>query len=119
MRPNSWPIRPLKRRFPLAADGPSSSSEPDALMDNASRVMSGILRFCVYIGDPTLLWELRACLQRIGCVAEQRRAHELEVYVPDARNEKEGRRRLDICLASWQAKNVGVEAYVQDAVPAA
>ena len=75
--------------------------------------------FCVYVSDPSLLWELRACLQRAGCVAEQRRAHELEVYVPDARGAKEGRRKLDVCLARWQARNVGIEAYVLEAVHAA
>jgi hypothetical protein len=48
----------------------------------------------------------------MGCVAEQRRAHELEVYLPDARNDKDGRRNLDVRLASWQARNMGVEAYV-------
>jgi hypothetical protein len=32
--------------------------------------------------------------------------------MPDARSEKEARPELDVCLASWQAKNVGVEAYV-------
>jgi hypothetical protein len=47
----------------------------------------------VYISDPPLVWELRACLQRSGCVAEQRRAHELEVYLPSARSEKDARRR--------------------------
>lgn len=65
------------------------------------------------------MWELRACLQRIGCVAEQRRSHELEVYVPQARNERAGRRKLDVCLASWQVKNAGVEAYVVETARAA
>jgi hypothetical protein len=32
--------------------------------------------------------------------------------MPDARSEKEARPELDVCLASWQARNVGVEAYV-------
>jgi hypothetical protein len=66
----------------------------------------------IYISDPSLLWELRACLQRSGCVAEQRRSHELEVYLPGARDEKDARRKIDVCLALWQVKNPGVEAYV-------
>lgn len=53
----------------------------------------------VNISDPPLLWELRACLQRSGCVAEQRRVHELEVYLPSARSEKDERRKIDVCLA--------------------
>jgi hypothetical protein len=51
-------------------------------------------------------------------VAEQRRAHELEVYMPEERSEKQARGRLNVCLASWQARNVRVEAYIVDAVPA-
>jgi hypothetical protein len=66
----------------------------------------------VYISDPRLLWKLRACLHRSGCVAEQRRAHELEVYLPGARNKMDARRKIDVCLALWQVKNPGVEAYV-------
>jgi hypothetical protein len=73
----------------------------------------------VYISDPPLLWELRACLQRSGCVAEQRRAHELEVYLPSARNEKDARRKIDVCLALWQVKNPGIEAYVMPTAEAA
>jgi hypothetical protein len=66
----------------------------------------------VYISDPPSLWELRACLQQSGCVAEQRRAHELEVYLPGGRNLKDARRKINVCLARWQVKNPGVEAYV-------
>jgi hypothetical protein len=74
--------------------------------------------FHVYLSVPSLLWDLRAALQRVGCVAEQRRAHELEVYIPEAGTEKQARRHLNLSLASWQARNVGVEARVVDAVPA-
>jgi hypothetical protein len=73
----------------------------------------------IYISHPSMLWELRACLQRSGCVAEQRRAHELEVYLPSARNEKDARRKIDVCLALWQVKNPGVEAYVMPTAEAA
>jgi hypothetical protein len=51
-------------------------------------------------------------------VADQRRAHELEVFVPSGRSEREARRKLDVCLASWQTSNVGVETYVLEAVQA-
>ena len=73
----------------------------------------------VYISHPALLWDLRACLQRSGCVAEQRRAHELEVYLPNARNDHDARRKVNVCLALWQVKNPGVEAYVLTPVRAA
>jgi hypothetical protein len=74
---------------------------------------------CVYISHPPLLWKLRAYLQRVGCIAEQRRAHELEVYLPDARSDKDGRRNLDVSLASWQWRNMGVETYVIETARAA
>lgn len=73
----------------------------------------------IYISHPSLLWEIRACLQRSGCVAEQRRAHELEVYLPSARNENDARRKVDVCLALWQVKNPGVEAHVARTTEAA
>jgi hypothetical protein len=66
----------------------------------------------IYISHPSLLWDLRACLHRSGFVAEQRRTHELEAYLPSARNENDARRKVDVCLAFWQVKNPGVEAYV-------
>jgi len=73
----------------------------------------------VYISHPSLLWDLRVCLQRSGCVAEQRRTHELEVYLPAARNGNDARRKVDVCLALWQVKNPGVEAYVMPSAEAA
>jgi len=48
-------------------------------------------------------------------VAEQRRAHELEVYLRSARNENDARRKVDVCLALWQVKNPGVEALIRTA----
>jgi hypothetical protein len=73
----------------------------------------------VFISDPTLLHDLRKFLQRAECVAEQRRAHELEVFLPQAVSEAQARRELDIYLATWQAMNPGIEAYVVDSNDAA
>jgi len=47
-------------------------------------------------------------------VAEQARAHELDVYVPSAPNERQARRELDIYLTVWQVSNPGIAAYVID-----
>jgi hypothetical protein len=41
----------------------------------------------------------------------------LEVYVPQARNERQARRKLSVHLATWQAANPGVEAYIVDGPP--
>jgi hypothetical protein len=66
----------------------------------------------VYISDPSLLRNLEELLRRTGFVAEQCRSHELEVSVPSAPNEPQARRELNVCLATWQALNRGVEAYI-------
>jgi hypothetical protein len=68
----------------------------------------------IFISDPVLLHDLRAFLQRAECVAEQRRSHELEVYLPQTTSEAHARRKLDVHLANWQALNPGIEAYVVD-----
>jgi hypothetical protein len=71
----------------------------------------------VYISDPRMLMNLQAFLRRAGCVAEERRSHELEVYVPDIGDGKQARREVNVYLASWQAQNPGVEAYIVESSP--
>jgi hypothetical protein len=66
----------------------------------------------VYISDPSLLQNLEELLRRTGFIAEQCRSHELEVFLPSAPNEPQARRELNVCLATWQALNRGVEAYI-------
>jgi hypothetical protein len=66
----------------------------------------------VYISDPSLLRNLEELLRRTGFVTEQCRSHELEVCVPSAPSEAQARRELNVCLATWQALNRGVEAYI-------
>jgi uncharacterized protein YggU (UPF0235/DUF167 family) len=66
----------------------------------------------VFISHPQLLFDLQAALRRAGCVAEQRRSHELEVYIPDAPSDGQARRELDAYLATWQSTHPGVEAYI-------
>jgi hypothetical protein len=59
-----------------------------------------------------MLMNLQYFLRRTGCVAEQCRAHELEVFVPSAPSADQARREVNVYLASWQARNPGVETYV-------
>jgi hypothetical protein len=66
----------------------------------------------VYISDPSVLGNLEELLRRTGFVAEQSRLHELEVFAPSAPDEAQARRELNVCLATWQALNRGVEAYI-------
>jgi hypothetical protein len=68
----------------------------------------------VYISDPDQILNLQQFLRQAGCVAERRRSHELVVYLPDAPSEAQARREVNVYLASWQARNRGVEAYVLD-----
>jgi len=68
----------------------------------------------VYISDPNQLISLQQFLRQTGCTAERRRSHELVVCIPCAPNEAQARREVNVYLASWQARNRGVEAYVLD-----
>jgi len=61
---------------------------------------------------PGLPRDLQAFLRRADCVAEQCRPDRLEVYVPHAPNEEQARRELNGYVATWQAANRGVEAYI-------
>jgi hypothetical protein len=56
--------------------------------------------------------DLRAFLERADCVFREYGAYEFEVDIPHAPSEAQGRRELDIYLASWQVMNRGVETYV-------
>jgi hypothetical protein len=66
----------------------------------------------VFISNPSSLRDLQDFLRRADCIAEQCRPNQLEVYVPSASNDDRARRHVNIFLATWQAKNQGVEAYV-------
>jgi hypothetical protein len=68
----------------------------------------------VFISHPGSLQDLGAFLERAECAVESCHGHYLEVRLPHAYSEAQGRRELDIYLASWQAANPGVEAYVVD-----
>ena len=68
----------------------------------------------IYISDPEQIVNLQQFLRQAGCVAERRRSHELVVYLPGAPSEAQARREVNVYLASWQARNRGVEAYVLD-----
>jgi len=68
----------------------------------------------VFLSDHAALRGLQEFLRRADCVAEQARAHELDVYVPSAPNERQARRELEIYLTVWQVSNPGIEAYVID-----
>jgi hypothetical protein len=69
----------------------------------------------VYISDPNQLISLQQFLRQTGCTTERRRSHELVVCIPCAPNEAQARREVNVYLASWQARNRGVEAYIVEA----
>ena len=66
----------------------------------------------VFISDPSSLRDLQAFLRRADCIAEQCRPNQLEVYVPTASSDGRAERHVNIYLATWQARNQGVEAYI-------
>jgi hypothetical protein len=71
----------------------------------------------VYISDPALFRDLCAFLQRAECTVGPRHGQDVEVEVPLAYSEAQARRELEIYLATWQAMNPGVEAYIVDRAP--
>jgi hypothetical protein len=66
----------------------------------------------VSISHPRLLTNLQYFLRRAACVAEQRPPHELEVSIPSAPSADQARREVNVYLASWQARNPGVETSI-------
>jgi hypothetical protein len=70
----------------------------------------------VFISHPDLADDLCAFLERAKCVVERCQAHDVEVHLSDAHSNAQGRRELDIYLATWQATHPGVEVYVVDRV---
>jgi hypothetical protein len=74
----------------------------------------------VYVNDPVAMPQLRAHLEAAGCQVGERDSYHLEVRLlrplPD---EQQAQREVDVFLATWQALNPGVEAYVVeiDALP--
>jgi hypothetical protein len=66
----------------------------------------------VFLNNPASLRNLQDFLRRAECIAEQCRSDELEVYVPGAPSDEQARRELNVYLATWQANNPGVEAYI-------
>ena len=51
----------------------------------------------VFVSDHSALRSLQEHLRRAECVAEQARAHELEVYVPSAPSDRQARRGRGLC----------------------
>lgn len=73
----------------------------------------------VFISHPPSLQDLCAFLERADCVVQRCHAHDVEVHLPRAYSESQARRELDIYLATWQATNPGIEAYVVERDPIA
>jgi hypothetical protein len=66
----------------------------------------------VYISEPSARPTLRDFLERHECVVRERNAYELDIDVTRALSEEQAHRELDVYLATWQAFNPGIEAYV-------
>ena len=70
----------------------------------------------VFVSNPRLLFDLQFFLRRMGCATTHVHSHELEVEVPGAPSEAQGRREVQLYLALWQGRKqpADVEAYVVD-----
>jgi hypothetical protein len=80
-----------------------------------AKVRSGELRgeaLNVFINDPSVVPDLRAHLEAAGCLVRERDAYYLEVRLPRIASDLQAQREVDVFVATWQALNPGVEAYV-------
>jgi hypothetical protein len=68
----------------------------------------------VRLPDPALRADLRAFFQRWGCVTYEVSDDALEVIVPDALAERQGRRELHLYLETWRAHHPGLELELVD-----
>jgi hypothetical protein len=63
----------------------------------------------VQLPDPALRADLRDFLHRWGCVTYEVNDDTIEVTVPDAPAERQGRRELDLYLETWREHHLGLE----------
>jgi hypothetical protein len=68
----------------------------------------------VRLPDPALHADLREFFQRWGCVTDEVGDDTLEVIVPDAPAERQGRRELRLYLETWRAHHPGLELELLD-----
>jgi len=68
----------------------------------------------VRLPDPTLRADLRDFLNRWGCVTYELNNDAIEIIVPDAPAERQGRRQLHLYLETWRAHHPGLELELLD-----
>jgi hypothetical protein len=68
----------------------------------------------VRLPDPALRVELRDFFHLWGCVTYVVQDGVIEVLVPDASGERQGRRELDLYLETWRAHHPGLELELLD-----
>ena len=68
----------------------------------------------VRLSDPALRADLRDFLHRWGCVTYEVKDDVIEVIVPDAPDERKGRRELRLYLETWRARNPGLALELLD-----
>ena len=68
----------------------------------------------VRLSDLALRTDLRDFFHRWGCVTYEVNDGALEVIVPDAPGERQGRRELHLYLETWRAHHPGLELELLD-----
>jgi hypothetical protein len=68
----------------------------------------------VRLPDAALRVDLQDFLHRWGCVTYVVEDGVIEVIVPDASDERQGRRELDLYLKTWRAHHPGLELELLD-----
>jgi hypothetical protein len=68
----------------------------------------------VRLPDPALRADLRNFLHRWGCVTSEVNDAAIEIIVPDAADQHQGRRELHVYLETWRAHHPGLELTLRD-----
>jgi hypothetical protein len=66
----------------------------------------------VYVNEPSVVPHPRAHLEAAGCLVDERDSYHLEVRLPRVASDEQAEHEVDVYVATWQALNPGVEAYV-------
>lgn len=67
----------------------------------------------VFISNPRLLFDLQFFLRRVGCVTDHTDSHELEVEIPDAPNEEQAYRELELYVTLWAGRKSAADVDVE------
>jgi len=94
--------------------GPEIGCDPPLRVGVPAIIQARPFDVRVRLPDPALRAELRDFLHRWGCVTYDVNDDAIEVVVPDAADERQGRRELRLYLETWRAHHPAPELELLD-----